>query len=289
MLGLALLSSGADARAEPLAAASASTPPAEDTPAEDDASFYRYRPTPRSFEAGVYFGMAWFSADHNLQDLDKTVTRGHQSINNSPTIGLRVGFFPLSFLGAEVEGGVIPSHTPDTQPATIWTARGHVVAQLPMAHVVPFVYGGGGVMVLDSDALGHDADPVTYFGAGFKLAVSPYLSFRVEVRDNLLQKNRLDPTVRDGDLVHNGEILGGALFTLGRTPWTDKAASAPPDQDGDHVPDRVDQCPTESGPPPTGCPPPTDSDRDGIPNETDACPDTAGTSPSGCPGEIQPK
>src|SRR5262249_35143746 len=162
-----------------------------------------------SFEAGVYAGMAWFSSELNLQDLAfTTVHHSYQEINSSPSLGVRVGFFPLSFLGAEVEGGGIIAHTPDGQPATILTVRGAVVAQLSFAHIVPFVDGGGGMMSLDSDSLGKDPDPVTYFGAGIKLAVSPYLSFRVDVRDNLMQRNRLLPGVEDGDLVHNGELLG---------------------------------------------------------------------------------
>jgi hypothetical protein len=247
-----------------------------DTPLADP-YFFRHRPTPMALEAGVYFGMAWFSSDHNLQDLSKVGPRNpHQEINNSPSVGARVGFFPLTFAGAEVEGGVIPAHTPDAQSATIWTLRGHAVVQLPLAHVVPFAFAGAGLMSLVSDPLGHDTDPLTYFGAGAKLAISQYLSFRIDVRDNLMQKNRLLAGVANGDLVHNGEILGSALFTLGRTPWPEKPSAAPsappPDQDHDGVPDDVDRCPTEPGQPPTGCPPPKDTDTDDIPDEADKCP-----------------
>jgi OOP family OmpA-OmpF porin len=260
-----------------------------------DPYFFRHRPTPLALEAGVYFGMAWFSSDHNLQDLSKVGPRNpHQTINNAPSVGLRVGFFPLTFAGAELEGGVIPSHTPDTQSATIWTLRGHAVAQLPLAHIVPFAYFGGGMMSLVSDPLGHDTDPVTYFGAGVKLAISQYLSFRLDARDNLMQKNRLIAGTQNGDLVHNGEILASALFTLGRTPWPEHPpAPPPPDQDKDGVPDDVDRCPTVPGTAPTGCPPEPDRDSDDIPDPSDKCPDEPedGRPPDpldGCPAPPPP-
>jgi hypothetical protein len=244
-----------------LADGSAHASDRDDEATADDAFFYRYRPTPMSFEAGVYAGMAWFSSEHNLQDYNVTTVRhSYQQINTSPSIGARIGFFPLAFLGAEVEGGGIIAHTPDGQPATILTLRGAIVAQLPFAHIVPFVYGGGGLMSLDSDSMGKDTDPVTYFGVGIKLAISPYLSFRVDVRDNLMQRNRLLPGVENGDLEHNGELLGSALFTLGRTPA--EHTRLPADQDHDGVPDEVDQCPTEPGPPPLGCPVPAESSGD---------------------------
>jgi hypothetical protein len=77
---------------------------------------------------------------------------------------------------------------------------------------------------------------------------------------------------------------------------------APPDSDGDGVPDASDACPTQSdatGPrdPRTGCPaevtPPADADADGIPDTSDACPTTsdlaAPRSPrTGCPAAAPP-
>jgi OOP family OmpA-OmpF porin len=271
-VALALL--GTLTSAAPAAAADPAKPADPTEPAiVIDPAFYRHRPTPMSFEAGIYFGLAWFSSDLNLQDLSKVGPRNpHQEFNNAPSVGLRAGFFPLSFLGGEVEGGVIPSHTPDTQDATIWTLRGAVVGQLPLAHVVPFAYLGYGLMSLVSAPMGHDTDPVTYFGGGLKLAISQYVSFRVDARDNLMQKNRLLPGVQNGDLVHNGEILGSALFTLGRTPWPEKTGPLAPDFDKDGVPDDVDQCPGEPGLPPVGCPPPTDVDHDDVPDPSDKCP-----------------
>ncbi len=55
---------------------------------------------------------------------------------------------------------------------------------------------------------------------------------------------------------------------------------APADSDGDGIADVADQCPTEPGPPPSGCP---DGDGDGVPNIDDLCPAVYGTAPDGCP------
>ena len=68
---------------------------------------------------------------------------------------------------------------------------------------------------------------------------------------------------------------------------------APPDRDGDGVPDAEDACPDlaaprTANPAKPGCPAPADRDGDGIPDEVDACPDVPGvasTDPgkNGCP------
>jgi OmpA-OmpF porin, OOP family len=82
-------------------------------------------------------------------------------------------------------------------------------------------------------------------------------------------------------------IIGMVAFT----PMMKKPA--PPDRDGDGVPDAEDACPEvpaprEANPARPGCPAPLDRDGDGIPDEADACPDVPGiasTDPgrNGCP------
>lgn len=55
------------------------------------------------------------------------------------------------------------------------------------------------------------------------------------------------------------------------------------DFDGDGIPNSIDQCPTEKGDSPNGCPS-NDRDRDGVANDIDECPDLAGDmSNHGCP------
>ncbi|HEX5657460.1 MAG TPA: OmpA family protein [Polyangiales bacterium] len=250
-----------------------------------DPPMRRYRPTLLSFEAGVYGGAFLFSGSHNLQDLEQTIVTGHQKLQTGGEVGLRLAFYPLWFFGIEGEGGVIVSKTKRSDDrALIWTGRGHGILQLPLGRLVPFVLGGGGVLALRSDDLGNDVDPVLYFGGGLKLNANQRVALRIDARDNLTQKNRQLAGTKDGDLVHNLELLAGVSVTLGRTPW----AARPPDVDKDGLYDRDDRCPTKAGPKPTGCPPPPDGDEDGLPDASDPCPTEAedGNPPDekdGCP------
>ena len=251
-----------------------------------DRPIRRYRPTMMSFEAGLYGGAYVFSHQHNLQDLALTIDAGHQALRPGGEVGLRLAFYPLWFLGIEGEAGLVVSKTKRTDESTlIWIGRGHGILQLPLGRLVPFVLGGGGVQALRSYDLGDDVDPVVYFGGGVKFNANQRLALRIDVRDNLTQKNRLIAGTKGGDVVHNPEILAGLSLTLGRTPW----AARPRDADNDGLYDRDDRCPSKAGPKPTGCPPPPDGDGDGMPDATDPCPRAAedGNPPEptdGCPG-----
>jgi OOP family OmpA-OmpF porin len=235
-----------------------------------DSFMRRYRPTMLAFEAGIFGGAYFVSDKHNLQDLDRTFPNGHEKLGTAGELGLRAAFYPLSFFGAELEGALLLNDTERTGDATkTWIVRGHGILQLPLGRLVPFVLGGGGLTSLRAkDSLGNDKDPVVYFGGGLKFAFNRHLSIRLDVRDNLAQKNKLLAGVEDGDSVHNLEVLGGLSLTLGRTPWSD----APPDSDGDGLYDGQDRCPTVAGPKPDGCPPPPDGDGDGVPDPSDPCP-----------------
>lgn len=251
-----------------------------------------------ALELGIYGGAAFFSDEHNLQDLEvvnaEPPSAGHQRLGPGLDLGLRAGLYPLSWLGVEGELGVIPTKTRTTsEDATIWTYRLHGVLQYPRYRLVPFVLLGGGGMNLKSDAtsLGDDSDPALHFGVGVKFAVNQFLSARFDFRDNLMQQNRVPPAIEEGDLVQNFELLLGLSFTLGRTP----AESAPLDSDGDSFYDANDACPMQPGVAPNGCPAPVaaavvDTDRDGIPDNSDPCPIEAedGQQPApadGCPNK----
>lgn len=239
-----------------------------------DSFMRRYRPTSLAFEAGLFGGVVFFPAEHNLQDLDVVVVNGHDELDTGIEGGLRLAFFPLSFFGAEVEGAMIFSNAKLAgDSATILALRGHGILQLPIARLVPFVLFGGSFLSLSSsdDSLGDDADPAMHFGGGFKFAFNKYLGLRLDVRDTLIQRNKLLPGVENGDLEHEVELLLGLSFTLGRTPWAPK----PSDRDNDGTIDREDRCPNEPGPKPDGCPPPPpppDQDGDGFPDANDPCP-----------------
>ncbi len=241
----------------------------------------RHRPLPMALELGLHGGMQWFSSDHNIIQSG----RAHQELASSPEVGLRLGFYPLTFLGAEVEGAFIPSSTTgDDQSARIAALRGHAVLQLPIARVVPFALVGGGMLALTGGSMGKDTDPSFHVGAGVKFAVTENFTVRLDARDTILQKNRLIAGVEDGDLVHNMSVLLGVAFTLGRT---ELAEGADGDGDGDGVPDSQDKCPTTAGTSPDGCAvaasAPGDRDGDGVADNDDKCPDAAEDGASDAP------
>ena len=230
-----------------------------------------------ALELGLYAGAAFFSKQHNLQNQELVLRNpeGHQRIGPGFDMGLRAGFYPLSWLGAEAELGVIPTKTRTTDDsATIWTYRIQAVAQYPEYRLVPFFLVGAGGMNLRSGtgALGKDSDPEFHLGIGVKYAITQFISARFDFRDNLMQENRLTPGVDNGNLVQNFELLLGASFTLGRTP---AEAPAPRDSDGDGFYDPQDACPAQPGVAPNGCPAPVapaDTDKDGIVDASDPCP-----------------
>ena len=264
-----------------------------------DSYWRQFRPTPMALELGIYGGAAIFSKQHNLQDLEVIANQppaiGHQEVARPGLdLGLRAGFYPFSWLGAEGELGVIPTSTGLTDDsATIWTYRLHAIAQYPEYRIVPFAVIGAGGMNLKSNetGLGDDSDPALYFGIGAKYAITQYISARLDLRDNLMQENREPPSIEDGDLVSNFEVLLGVSFTLGRTPA--EAAPPPRDSDGEGFMDPQDACPTQPGVAPNGCPAPVapvDTDKDGIPDASDPCPtepeDGAQPAPAdGCPNK----
>jgi outer membrane protein OmpA-like peptidoglycan-associated protein len=264
-----------------------------------DSYWRQFRPTPMALELGIYGGAAIFSKQHNLQDLEVIANQppaiGHQQIARPGLdLGLRAGFYPFSWLGAEGELGVIPTSTDvNDESATIWTYRLHAIAQYPEYRIVPFaVIGAGGMNLKSSEAgLGDDSDPSLYFGIGAKYAITQYLSARLDLRDNVMQENREPPGVEEGDLVQNFEVLLGLSFTLGRTG--EEAPPPPRDSDGDGFMDPQDACPAQPGVAPNGCPAPVaplDTDKDGIADAQDPCPteaeDGAQPAPSdGCPNK----
>jgi len=258
--------------------------------------WHQFRPTPMALELGIYGGVALFSKEHNLQNLEVIETapaQGHQELKTGLDLGLRAGFYPLSWLGAEGELGVIPTKTKQTgDSATVWTYRLSAVAQYPEYRLVPFVLVGAGGMNLRSNtnALGKDSDPELHFGVGVKYAILQCLSARFDFRDNLMQENRANAAIKDGDLVQNFELLLGLSLTLGRTG--NEAPPPPKDSDGDGFLDPQDACPAQPGVAPNGCPAPVaqpgDIDHDDIPDPSDACPtvpeDHAQPAPNdGCP------
>ncbi|MBN1607341.1 MAG: OmpA family protein [Polyangiaceae bacterium] len=259
------------------ASTSAPTEAAATAPSPAEGYMSRYIPQNNLFEVGIFGGLFFPAKNHELGDPTQPLA---PYAKVAPELGLRLAFFPLSFAGLEAEGAVMPTHTKrDDAKAGLWAVRGHVVAQLPLASIVPFVVVGGGALGTSSDTLGTDNDPAFHFGAGVKMPVDDFVSVRLDLRDTLAQKGN----AKNGAQTHFPEALLGLTFTLDRSHPPPPPPPAPPDSDGDGIVDSADQCPTQAGPVPAGCPPPPDSDGDGVLDADDRCPTLAGPAPEGCP------
>jgi len=258
---------------------------------------HRWAPERHMFEFGIYGGV-WFPSRHlelygPNPDLPNS---GHQRLRTvAPEFGLRAAYFPLRFLGIEIEGGAMPGRTRETDVrATAWALRGHLIAQLGLWSITPFMLAGTGLVGMQSDAvprgLGTDQDVAIHFGGGAKVFINRWVMLRLDVRN--VVSNRIG--VGEG-LTSSPEILLGLSFTL-RTKKKRSARPSTGDRDGDRILDNEDYCPDVYGEAPRGCPQVCidDNDGDGIDNVDDTCIDDPETrngfeDGDGCPDEVPPE
>ncbi len=256
----------------------------------------RYRPVRNSWELGIYAGAFIPSVNHEFYAPNLAVAGyGHQPLARAGAdIGLRVGYYPLSFLGLELEGGLIPMKVADGSKALLYAFRPVAVFQLPY-RIAPFVRGGFGLMGISSGALGKDIDPTFNIGGGVKFYVNERVLLRLDIVDNVAT------AVGVGNSRSNNlEVLAGVSLRLGKQPPQSQQSLIDSDGDGLYDPGQrgvpaadTDTCPQQPGPRATqGCPL-IDSDGDtlydpgqaGVPAEdTDTCPQQPGPrSTQGCP------
>jgi outer membrane protein OmpA-like peptidoglycan-associated protein len=261
--------------AEASVALQSSTPAStEDSSAEGD-FLHRYSPQANTLELGAFAGMVFISDGNSFRAPPRTsdgvvMPRPYSEYKQpAPELGARLAYFPLTFLGGELEGMVGLAKADGGESGTLWAGRVHVVAQAPFWRVVPFVLGGAGYWAVFNKSSGDDSDPAFHFGGGVKLAANDALSFRVDVRDTITNQRAV------GDAPNSLEVSAGASLVLGRR-------KAPTDRDGDGYLDAQDACPSEAGVAPQGCPL-RDRDGDQILDGDDRCPDQAGPAPLGCP------
>ncbi|MCC6898081.1 MAG: OmpA family protein [Polyangiaceae bacterium] len=230
-------------------------------------------------ELGLFAGALFPSSSHNFEDSDtEDGKKAHKEFKGlAPELGLRAGYYPVRFVGLELEGAFAPSKDEDDKKANHSAFRGHVLGQMPLGGVTPFALLGFGYLGSSSDSMGKDHDPGLHFGAGVKVPVTKTLGVRFDLRDTMTQKDNGS----DGEQTHHPEVLLGLSLKLGLAK---KEAPPPPpkDTDGDGFNDPADKCPTVAGVAPDGCPPP-DSDKDGFLDPQDKCPTEPGVAPDGCP------
>ncbi len=247
---------------------------ADDGTADSD-YLHRYPPFANALELGAFAGLLLVSDNNSFRgpatDSGGVRTpRPYSEYSPAPEFGARVAYFPLSFLGAELEGMIAPAATDSGEGATVMSGRAHVIVQAPFWSIVPFALGGAGYWMAMNSTSGDDSDPAFHFGGGVKVAATSDLAFRLDVRDTITNQRAI------GDYPNNVEVTAGASFVLGRPN------NAPEDADADGLRDTDDRCPQEAGPAPSGCPL-LDRDGDQIRDAQDQCVDEPGLAPTGCP------
>lgn len=288
------LQASTDEPAQASASASA-TPPAGN--GAEVPYMQRYVPEANLWELGLFGNIMFVSPSHRFIEPGSGLPQ--QDLDPAAGFGVRFAYFPLAFLGLEVDAAAMPSATEDGSSAGIHVARGHLIGQLPGSSITPFVLFGMGALGATSEMMGTDTDPAFHFGGGVKAALDAYISARLDVRDSMTQRVGKS----DGEQTHHPEVMLGLTFTIERTQpdrdgdgfadHRDDCIDVPgetqgcpgADTDKDGVPDAVDECKDQAGPAPSGCP---DTDADGVQDPKDSCPDKAGVAPHGCPAEACP-
>jgi OOP family OmpA-OmpF porin len=259
----------------------------------------RWAPERNTLDLGIYGGILMLPDTHELFDPVPTEReQGHKPLRSiNPDLGIRLGYYPSRFFGLEAEGGVMPSKLRGPGDDMVlyqggdpllYTGRGHIVLQLGLWSVTPFVLAGAGGLGVRSPrgALGNDIDPAVHFGGGLKFFLSRRAQLRIDVRD-VVSFAQGDASKLES---HNLEALLGFSVTLGRL--RDKVKE-PRDRDGDGFFDddgkgrSLDSCPDKAGVAPDGCPT-LDSDNDGLLDADDMCDDQPETAndfqdSDGCP------
>jgi len=224
---------------------------------------------------GLYVGLfAGYNAvlgdwDLAASELNETAPEG------SFLGGLRLGVQLTHWLAVELGVGIIPFSVdaPTDLSGVAFAWRGDVLVSPFDLAWSPHLLVGAGAYQLATGDLGTDTDWEIHWGLGVRGMLSNFMDVRAEVRHVLSDSF-------SGGYAGNVELVLGVDFWL----WDGGTPAAPPDRDGDGIPDRDDQCPTEVGvDTASGCP---DSDRDGIADARDVCPDMAGLAiHKGCPDE----
>lgn len=212
----------AEPAAAPTAATAASEPEAPGKPPRTRLSprehlpwIERWTPEPNTTEVGAYGGLLVTSRRIELFEADfSRPDQGYRPFARvASSFGLRAGFFPMRFIGTELEVGAMPTRTEGGQPALLYTARGAVVAQLALWSVTPFVLVGGGLVGVTSDrtVVGNDVDAAMHVGGGVKVYLGRFTHVRLDVRDVVTARRGYE-----AGLSNNPEILLGFGMTIGR-------------------------------------------------------------------------
>jgi hypothetical protein len=155
----------------------ATAAPVEPAPVSVPALPYmkRFLPEGNMWELGLFGGLMFPSADHQLFD-PALGTGSQRPFNTAGELGVRIGYFPFPFVGVEAEAAAMPTSVdvgtdPVGDSGGLWAVRGHLIGQYPGWSVTPFVLVGFGALGASSDAMGNDVDDAWHFGGGVKVPV----------------------------------------------------------------------------------------------------------------------
>ncbi len=188
-------------------------------------------PERHMFELGVLGGVMFPSANHDLfQETGAPLYQFERLRVASPEFGIRVGYYPIRWVGAELENSFVASRTRDTDnSATLFALRGHVVVQAPW-RITPLLTLGGGALGIsgplpdgydstDTDAsrgLGRDFDSAFHVGLGMKVFLTRWAVLRLDVRDVLTRTGPQEFTNSSARVAHSPEVLLGFSAAFGR-------------------------------------------------------------------------
>ena len=234
----------------------------------------RLRPVAHTWQTGMGLGLFFPSSELGL------VGAGYQPAQfNSAAFEFfgRIGYLPTPYIGVEGEVATMLAGV-SNEGAAMYAFRTQILVQYPNASVIPFGLVGIGGLGGASGLTGHDIDVAFHLGAGLKFPLTPELSMRFDVRENL-------SAAQEGgaaQVAASEEFSFGIELTVGRPDRALERSDAPADRDGDRVPDELDSCPEEPALTADGCP--MDSDGDGLDDLRDVCPTDAGLLKlRGCP------
>jgi outer membrane protein OmpA-like peptidoglycan-associated protein/opacity protein-like surface antigen len=222
-------------------------------------------------DASVAAGGHVFSTDVELGVTDMSSEPGPVS---SGLLGGRIGYALVKRLAAEAEVVVIPTEDDVLgDAATVFGLRAHARVDLLTGKVRPFVVAGAGLHVLrgGSPQMDDDEDKAYHWGGGLRVAITPRIDLRVDLRHLLV------PDRTEGGATSDFEASAGVGFKFGG-----KKPAPPP---------VVVVAPPPPPPEPEPAPVDDDWDDDGFKNDVDKCADQAETrngwqDGDGCPDEV---
>ncbi|HEX7840801.1 MAG TPA: OmpA family protein [Kofleriaceae bacterium] len=266
-----------------------------------------------TIEASGFVGVDWFGGAHS--ELGNSWAP-EQVPGTSAVIGGRIGWLALPDLlpgdlqlAIEGELAVAPAHTGHSVAhhrmryfAPVFEWRSQAVLQLVhwrgiAPHLVLGV--GGDTVASNSPFMSRDTDPIAYWGPGLSAPIAGSWLVRLDLHLGVMP-------ARSGGVTSTMELEFGIGTTFGSAPAIRREPPPVPpaaddaalvrDRDGDGIPDRLDACPDQPGPPQSaagnGCPEPEpDPDGDGIVGQADRCPDQpedqdGWEDEDGCPDEL---